>query len=66
MYSYTDYPFLQEYEKSQAKVEKQKNRERTGQNVVKLDLVSQGRSGVRCWGDGFLVVGGGGVIVKLI
>lgn len=29
---------LQEYEKSQAKVEKQKNRERTGQNVVKLDL----------------------------
>lgn len=66
MYSYTDYPFLQEYEKSQAKVEKQKNRERTGQNVVKLDLVSQGRGGVRCWGDGFRVVGGSGVTVKLI
>ncbi|XP_061194142.1 bridging integrator 3-like [Saccostrea echinata] len=29
---------LQEYQKSQAKVEKHQNRERTGQNVVKLDL----------------------------
>lgn len=66
MYSYTDCPFLKEYEKCQAKVEKQKNRERTGQNVVKLDLVSQGRGGARCWGDWFRVVGGSGVIVKLI
>ncbi|XP_056004556.1 bridging integrator 3-like [Ostrea edulis] len=29
---------LQEYQKSQSKVEKHQNRERTGQNVVKLDL----------------------------
>nr|XP_022343027.1 bridging integrator 3-like [Crassostrea virginica] len=29
---------LQEYQKSQAKVEKHQSRERTGQNVVKLDL----------------------------
>lgn len=43
-------------------MEKQKNRERTGQNVVKLDLVSQGRGGVICWegGEGFRVVGGSG------
>lgn len=38
-------------------MEKQKNRERTGQNVVKLDLVSQGRSGVRCGGRGKMLGG---------